>query len=102
MSRLLAWEWPGNIRELENFVERAVILSEGPVLDIPLTELQPQAAPTPVTLEGMGREYILRALRECDGVLDGPRGAASRLGMTSGTLQSTMQRMKILRTDYRG
>jgi formate hydrogenlyase transcriptional activator len=102
MSRLLAWEWPGNIRELENFIERAVILSEGPVLDIPLTELQPQAAPTPITLEGMGREYILRALRECDGVLDGPRGAASRLGMTPGALQSTMQRMKILRADYRG
>ena len=100
MSALEAWDWPGNIRELENLIERSVILSEGPVLEVPLTELRPQAAPPSVTLEGMGREYILRALRECDGAIDGPQGAAARLGMHPATLHSMMQRMKISRKEY--
>jgi formate hydrogenlyase transcriptional activator len=97
MNALEAWDWPGNIRELENLIERSVILSEGPVLEVPLAELRPRTAPPSVTLEGMGREYILRALRECDGVIDGPQGAAVRLGMHPATLHSMMQRMKIPR-----
>jgi formate hydrogenlyase transcriptional activator len=97
MSRLEAWDWPGNIRELENLIERSVILSQGPVLDVALCELRAHTAQPSVTLEGMGREYILRALRECDGVLDGPKGAAARLGMHPATLRSMMQRMKISR-----
>jgi formate hydrogenlyase transcriptional activator len=97
MNTLEAWDWPGNVRELENLIERSVILSEGPVLEVPLTELRPHTAQPSVTLEGMGREYILRALRECDGVIDGPQGTAVRLGMHPATLHSMMQRMKIPR-----
>ena len=101
MNALEARDWPGNIRELENLIERSVILSEGPVLEVPLAELRPQTAQPSVTLEGMGREYILRALRECDGAIDGPRGAAARLGMRPPTLHSMMQRMKIPREEFR-
>jgi formate hydrogenlyase transcriptional activator len=100
MSRLEAWDWPGNIRELENFIERSVILSEGPVLNVPLSELQTHSTQPSVTLEGMGREYILRALRECGGVIDGPHGAAARLGMNPATVYSMMQKMKISRKDH--
>ncbi len=100
MSRLEAWDWPGNIRELENFIERSVILSEGPVLNVPLSELQTHNTQPSVTLEGMGREYILRALRECGGVIDGLHGAAARLGMNPATVHSMMQKMKIPRKDH--
>jgi formate hydrogenlyase transcriptional activator len=95
MNALEARNWPGNIRELENFIERSIILSEGPVLDLPLSELQTQPAPVPATLEAMGRKYILRALRECDGMIDGSHGAAARLGMHPATLRSMMQRIGI-------
>jgi formate hydrogenlyase transcriptional activator len=95
MNALETRNWPGNVRELENFIERSVILSEGCVLDLPLSELRPQ--PAPATLEAMGREYILRALRECDGMIDGAQGTAARLGMHPATLRSMMQRIGIPR-----
>ncbi len=101
MSALETWDWPGNIRELENLIERSVILSDGPVLNVPLAELRNRDTTPTLTLEGMGREYILRALRECDGEIDGRHGAAARLGMTSSTLHSMIQRMKIPSKDYR-
>jgi formate hydrogenlyase transcriptional activator len=101
MSALETRDWPGNIRELENLIERSVILSDGPVLNIPLAELRNRDTTPTLTLEGMGREYILRALRECDGEIDGRHGAAARLGMTSSTLHSMIQRMKIPSKDYR-
>ncbi len=101
MSALETWDWPGNIRELENLIERSVILSDGPVLNVPLTELRTHQTTPALTLEGMGREYILRALSECDGEIDGRQGAASRLGINSSTLHSMIQRMKITRNDYR-
>ncbi|HMJ21257.1 MAG TPA: sigma 54-interacting transcriptional regulator [Terriglobales bacterium] len=100
MDALEAWQWPGNIRELENFIEKSVILSDGPVLNVPFTELRPHTSPPSLTLEGMGREYILRALRECLGMIEGPKGAAARLGMHPATLHSMMQRMRISSKDY--
>jgi formate hydrogenlyase transcriptional activator len=90
---LAAWDWPGNIRELENLIERSVILSDGPVLEIPLAELRHETEVT--TLDGMWKECVLRALRETGGLVDGPGGAASRLGMNSETLHSIMYKMGI-------
>ena len=73
--------WPGNIRELQNVIERAVILSPGTSLQVPLGDLQPPATPTPaptadaVTLADAEREHILGALRETGWVVGGPKGA---------------------------
>jgi formate hydrogenlyase transcriptional activator len=102
MGALMRWEWPGNVRELENFIERSVILSEGTILNVPLSELKPvyETVDHNSTLENLEREHILRTLRECGGVIAGPRGAATRLGMKRTTLQSRMQKMGILRSDY--
>jgi formate hydrogenlyase transcriptional activator len=106
MQILSTWSWPGNVRELENLMERSVILSEGSVLRVPLKELRGGAAVVASpdlanhTLETAEREHILRVLRETGGVLSGPDGAASRLGLKRTTLQSKMQRLKITRRDY--
>src|SRR5262249_25448036 len=100
MSALTHYHWPGNIRELENLIERAVILTSGPALEVSLSELKPAAAikMTPVpTLEDAEREHILRALEETDWVISGPQGAAARLGMKRSTLQSRMQKLGISR-----
>jgi PAS domain S-box-containing protein len=95
--------WPGNVRELENFMERAVILSQGPVLRAPLAELQ--KAPEPPSevdpsLENADREHILHVLRETKGMIGGPRGAATRLGLKRTTLNSKMKKLRISRKDY--
>ncbi|MBZ5704433.1 MAG: sigma 54-interacting transcriptional regulator [Acidobacteriia bacterium] len=104
MNALVSWEWPGNVRELENFLERSVILSSGPVLRVPLTELQPvyEQSSKDSTLESLEREHIIRALRETRGVISGAKGAATRLGLKRTTLQSRIQRMGISRADYEG
>jgi formate hydrogenlyase transcriptional activator len=105
MNALIEWSWPGNVRELENLMERSVILSEGPVLRVPLSELRAGLAlgsQFDHTLENAEREHILRVLRETGGVLSGPGGAAHRLGLKRTTLQSKMQRLKITRRDYSG
>ena len=101
MEALMAWQWPGNIRELENLVERAVILSPGSTLNIPLDELAPSRdCGTPdTTLISVEREHILHVLRETHGVLAGPNGAASRLGMKRTTLQARMRKLGISRVD---
>ena len=101
MERLTRYPWPGNIRELENLIERAVILSNGPVLRVPLEALD-RVAPGPVngkprTLEEAEREHILATLKETKWVLSGPRGAATRLGMNRSTLQFRMKKLGILR-----
>src|ERR1700751_1242139 len=79
------YPWPGNIRELQNFIERAVILSPGNTLRAPLSELNLNAAQLPgaslCTLEDAEREHVLRALRESNWVIGGSDGAAARLGM---------------------
>ena len=98
MQALVRWDWPGNIRELENFIERAVILSKGPTLRAPLPELEmPEGRPpeTPSTLEAAEREHILRALRETRGKIGGPRGAAARLGLKRTTLNSKLKKLGI-------
>jgi len=110
MKALSAWPWPGNIRELENLMERSVILSDGNVLHVPLSEMgtesrtlpsQPDPSPNH-SLDNAERQHIIRILRETGGVLSGPNGAARRLGVKRTTLQSKMQRLKITRRDYMG
>lgn len=108
MKMLTAWPWPGNIRELENLMERSVILSDGNALHVPLTEMRTDSRP-PVSgsdpssdqsLDSAEREHILRVLCETAGMLSGPDGAARRLGLKRTTLQSKMQRLRITRQDY--
>jgi len=98
------WKWPGNIRELENFVERSVILSEGSRLSPPLGELREEISRQPsnseVTLRDKEREHIIEILRQTRGALSGPAGAAARLGLKRTTLQYKMQRLGISRLDY--
>jgi len=103
MDILTSWDWPGNIRELENFLERSVVLSRGPTLTIPAAELRPLNEVTSrrdTSLETAEREHILRILRETAGVISGARGAAARLGLKRTTLQSKMQKLGISRVDY--
>jgi formate hydrogenlyase transcriptional activator len=104
MQALMAWHWPGNVRELENLIERSVILSPGPILRVPLSEIRVAGATAPAledhTLDATEREHILRILRESDGVLSGPNGAARRLGVKRTTLQSKMKRLHIDRQEY--
>ncbi|HYN08311.1 MAG TPA: sigma 54-interacting transcriptional regulator [Vicinamibacterales bacterium] len=107
MTALSEYYWPGNIRELENFIERAVILSRGSSLDAPLSELKQRSvvAMEPAsdvsrplsTLEDAEREHIRRALQEANWLVGGPSGAAARLGMKRTTLQSKMARLGIQR-----
>jgi formate hydrogenlyase transcriptional activator len=102
MSALTTWKWAGNVRELENFIERSVILTEGSVLRVPLAELKPsyEMGEAEGTLMRVEREHILRILRECGGVIAGQNGAAARLGMKRTTLQSRMTKLGIARSDY--
>jgi formate hydrogenlyase transcriptional activator len=100
IAALERYHWPGNIRELENLIERAVILSPSPVLHIPLSELKsnPDGQTTSLaTLAEAERDHILRALEESKWVLGGPNGAAAMLGMKRTTLQSRMQKLGISR-----
>jgi formate hydrogenlyase transcriptional activator len=105
MEALERWPWPGNIRELENFIERAVILSPGTVLRAPLSELTlpdesaPKVPGNGSTLEAAEREHILQALREAKGVIAGPKGAAARLGLKRTTLNAKMRKLGITRKD---
>jgi formate hydrogenlyase transcriptional activator len=102
MNALVNWEWPGNIRELENLMERSVILSEGRILNAPLAELGrgSESLDSDGTLENLERQYIIRVLRETNGTIAGPHGAAVRLGMKRTTLQSRILRMGISRQEY--
>ena len=99
MNALTGWDWPGNIRELENFVERSVILTNGSVLSAPLGQLRPAAGEKSEseddTLKAREREHILRALRDSHGQISGPRGAATRLGLKRTTLQSKLKHLGI-------
>jgi formate hydrogenlyase transcriptional activator len=105
LEALVRYPWPGNVRELQNVIERAVILSPGPSLQVPLSDLQPAAAPAPapaaaaVTLADAEREHILGALRETGWVVGGPKGAAARLGMKRSTLYKKMKKLGISRLE---
>lgn len=101
MSALSSYQWPGNIRELQNFIERSVILSAGPVLRPPLAELKRSAALESmgaVTLEEAERDHILKTLEHTRWVVAGPNGAAARLGMKRSTLYFRMQKLGISRS----
>ena len=104
IEAMMKWDWPGNIRELENFVERSVILSQSRVLQAPLRELeeelQSSAGGRDDTLRSREREHIIQMLRQTRGMLSGPTGAAMRLGMKRTTLQYRMQKLGISRLDY--
>ncbi len=110
MNSLVKYSWPGNIRELQNVIERAVLLSNGPVLKVPPSDLKgrsvaPSAKPVPVVSEGsqpmrdvledVERKQILAALDQTHGIVAGPNGAAARLGLKRSTLQLRMKKLGI-------
>jgi formate hydrogenlyase transcriptional activator len=111
MQALVRYHWPGNIRELQNVIERAVIVTSGPVLSVPLAELKPEVIARRALPETNGKTFhhdslramlkdtertqILRALEEANGVVAGPNGAAARLGMKRSALQQRMQKVGI-------
>jgi formate hydrogenlyase transcriptional activator len=117
LKQMRQYHWPGNIRELQNVIERAVILSGGPVLNVPLAEIQ--SRPSPMALKQAGelgkesrsttlqdirneledteRKHILRVLEQTNWVVAGPNGAATRLGMKRSTLQLRMRKLGLSR-----
>jgi formate hydrogenlyase transcriptional activator len=106
MEVLTRYEWPGNIRELQNLIERAVILSTGPTLDVPVDALNPRRSAAVAgakgeraaeTLEDADRRHIIAALERTNWVLAGPNGAAARLGVKRSTLQFRMRKLGIVR-----
>ena len=103
LAQLTAYSWPGNIRELQNLIERAVILSRGSVLEVPLGEIKKPANEilvnhgSPVTLEALEREHIIKTLREAGWVIGGNAGAAARLGLNRTTLNNRMRKLGITR-----
>jgi formate hydrogenlyase transcriptional activator len=98
MKKLSVWHWPGNIRELENFIERSVILTHGSALQVPIGELggekKADGAALPARDSG-AREEILRILKEANGRVAGPNGAAARMGIKRTTLISRMKKLGI-------
>jgi formate hydrogenlyase transcriptional activator len=102
ISALSSYEWPGNIRELQNFIERSVILSAGTVLRPPLAELRhsPKLESLgAITLEEAERDHIRKTLEYTKWVVAGPNGAAARLGMKRSTLYFRMQKLGISRSN---
>ena len=122
VDALIRWPWPGNIRELENFIERAVILSEGDSLSLPIAELRSPASDSHLMTEAPAvpgsptadlrsaaeprsagdareREQILQALKEARGIIAGPSGAAARLGLKRTTLNSRIRKLGITRDE---
>ena len=104
MAALVSYPWPGNVRELQNVIERAVILSPGPVLQVPLGDLQPADPPDPAPVAGgahaeADREHILAVLRTTGWVLGGPKGAAARLGLKRSALYRRMEKLGITRPE---
>ena len=101
MDVLISYHWPGNIRELQNLMERAVILSPGATLKVPVADLQIRATTASPkgheTLKEVERAHILAALESSNWVVSGPRGAAALLGLKRTTLQVRMERLGIRR-----
>jgi formate hydrogenlyase transcriptional activator len=103
VEALIRFRWPGNIRELENVIERAVILSPGPVLRLSPRDLKSRITPGQntdrhQTLEEVERSHILKTLKETSWVLSGPSGAAARLGLNRSTLYFRMKKLGIVRS----
>ena len=102
MSALTWYQWPGNIRELQNFIERSVILTSGSVLHAPLANLKsaPEAESLgAITLEDAERDHIRKTLEHTRWVVAGPNGAAARLGIKRSTLYFRMQKLGISRSN---
>ena len=101
MNAIVRYPWPGNIRELQNVIERTVILSSGSELKVPMADLKVRGADNGsngiLTLEEMERRHILSVLEQSNWVLSGPNGAAARLGMKRPTLQFRMRKLGISR-----
>ena len=97
MKKLSSWHWPGNIRELENFIERSVILTHGSALQVPIGELGSNGKPAPVqgARESDERGEIMRILKDTKGRVAGPEGAAARMGLKRTTLISRMKKLGI-------
>jgi len=111
MERLVAYDWPGNIRELQNIIERAAVLSSGRVLElgpdllpvgrpVSAASVRPEAPADGVTLEEMERRHIREALERSRWVVEGPAGAAKALGLHPNTLRSRMSRLGITRPPH--
>jgi len=115
MDALMRWKWAGNIRELENFLERAVILTHGSVLYVPLAELEAVELETAephtkdedrdartrfTTHAAAERQHIVNAMRETRGHISGKNGAAARLGLRRTTLNSKLKKLAIAKIDY--
>jgi len=102
MAELTSYPWPGNIRELQNFIERSVILTSGNVLESPLASLRNAAEAQslgPITMEDAERDHIRKTLEQTRWVVSGPNGAAARLGIKRSTLYFRMQKLGISRTN---
>jgi len=104
MDALVGYSWPGNIRELQNLIERAVIRSAGERLDVPAPEINegpetPEPRGYRQTLQDAERAHILATLKETRWILSGPRGAAARLGINRSTLQFRMKKLGIERPE---
>jgi formate hydrogenlyase transcriptional activator len=102
MNAIVRYPWPGNIRELQNVIERAVILSSGKELKVPIADLKPRLVQNGsgngiMTLEEMERRHIIHVLNQTNWVFSGPNGAAARLGMKRPTLQFRMRKLGISR-----
>ena len=99
MDTLVQYSWPGNIRELQNLIERAVILSSGEELQVPLSDIDDASKTSAYqeTLEQVLRAHIVATLRKTGWTLSGPHGAAKRLGMKRSTLQFRMKKLGIER-----
>jgi formate hydrogenlyase transcriptional activator len=117
MEALCRYPWPGNIRELQNVIERAVILSPGPVLAVPFAELQPHTKHGPALekpagrstrppvrsiLTDVDRDQIIQALKDAHGRIGGPDGAASRLSLKRTTFITRMKKLGIVPSDVLG
>ena len=104
MDALVNADWPGNIRELENFIERCVILTQGDELNVPRAELKRTAsrvvASGASTFEEAERQAIIDALKAASGKISGEGGAAQRLGLKRTTLQNKMRKLNIGRAEY--
>jgi transcriptional regulator with GAF, ATPase, and Fis domain len=103
MEELVHHPWPGNVRELQHVVQRAVILSHGGSLELPPIETPVKTARTPAwhvgTLDDPVGDRIVKVLRETNGIVAGPRGAAVRLGLKRTTLPSRMKKLGITPAD---
>src|SRR5438094_6396096 len=101
MSEITSYPWPGNIRELQNFIERSVILTSRNVLESPLASLRSATEVEslgPITMEDAERDHIRKTLGQTRWVVSGPNGAAARLGIKRSTLYFRMQKLGISRT----